>query len=316
MPSHLADTTPRVVRVDTAVLAAHPLPALDGETSKHERGTVVVVGAACETVGATLLAAIASLRAGAGKLRVVTDDATTTALGVAIPEARVIGAQLDPDTFSASTFDGGANAFDGADAVLVGPGTLTAEHACALVRAVVPHLGDECTLVLDAGAVAALGDAPPLDASLDASRDASLRARTIAIPNPVEAAHVLGDARAGADGAKDDPDRMIDALVDRLGVTVALRDAVTRIGTPDGARFVDESGHAALATSGSGDVLAGILAGLAARGARPLDALLWAVHAHGVAGERLAAHHGGVGLLARDLLDVVPLVLNDPSICT
>ena len=69
-------------------------------------------------------------------------------------------------------------------------------------------------------------------------------------------------------------------------------------------------GHPALGTAGSGDVLAGLVAGLAARDTAPLDALLWAVHAHAAAGATLAGRHGGVGLLARELLDVLPMDLN------
>jgi NAD(P)H-hydrate repair Nnr-like enzyme with NAD(P)H-hydrate dehydratase domain len=73
--------------------------------------------------------------------------------------------------------------------------------------------------------------------------------------------------------------------------------------------YVDRSGNAGLATSGSGDVLAGLLAGLAARGADPLQAVVWAAHVHGLAGDRLAARIGAVGYLARELLDEIPGVL-------
>ena len=84
-----------------------------------------------------------------------------------------------------------------------------------------------------------------------------------------------------------------------------MRGATTWIAGPTDGPFVDESGHPALGTAGSGDVLVGIVAGLAARGATPLGATLWGVHAHGRGGEALAAEHGGLGLLARDLLDRV-----------
>jgi ADP-dependent NAD(P)H-hydrate dehydratase len=75
---------------------------------------------------------------------------------------------------------------------------------------------------------------------------------------------------------------------------------------------VERSGHAALATSGSGDVLAGALAGLSARGTSPLHATLWAVHAHARAGACLAERDLGLGLLARELLDLLPAILDDP----
>jgi NAD(P)H-hydrate repair Nnr-like enzyme with NAD(P)H-hydrate dehydratase domain len=65
-----------------------------------------------------------------------------------------------------------------------------------------------------------------------------------------------------------------------------------------------------LGTSGSGDVLAGAVAGLAARGATPLDSALWGLHLHGTSGERLARRVGAVGFLARELLDEMPAVLD------
>jgi NAD(P)H-hydrate repair Nnr-like enzyme with NAD(P)H-hydrate dehydratase domain len=70
-------------------------------------------------------------------------------------------------------------------------------------------------------------------------------------------------------------------------------------------------GSVALATSGSGDVLAGILGGLLARGAAPTLAALWAVYLHGQAGHRLSERHGSVGALARELPDEIPRLMMD-----
>jgi ADP-dependent NAD(P)H-hydrate dehydratase len=75
----------------------------------------------------------------------------------------------------------------------------------------------------------------------------------------------------------------------------------------------DGSGNPGLGTSGSGDVLAGAIGGLAARGASPDQAAVWGVHLHAEAGERLAARIGAVGYLARELLDELPQVLDQLS---
>jgi NAD(P)H-hydrate repair Nnr-like enzyme with NAD(P)H-hydrate dehydratase domain len=80
---------------------------------------------------------------------------------------------------------------------------------------------------------------------------------------------------------------------------VALKGAETVIAAPDGAAFRYTRGGAGLGTSGSGDVLGGIVAGLLARGADPLRAAAWGVFLHGEAGNALALRHGAVGLLAR-----------------
>jgi hydroxyethylthiazole kinase-like uncharacterized protein yjeF len=294
-PSHRADA----VAVDEQVLRAHPLPPVPAQTTKHERGTVVVVAGSRETIGATVLAGTAALRAGAGRLRLLVHDDVAVPLGIAFPEARVTGLALDGAP-SPRTFEPCREQVRGADVVILGPGTLDAHLAAALVRAVARHLGDTTVMVLDAGAVAAIHGEPALPAGV--------RDRVVAMPNATEAARVL-DVDPAVTAA--DPRRLLDTLVERLGVCVAMRDAVTWIGLPHGERFVDRSGHAALATSGSGDVLAGVLAGLLARGTERLAATLWAVHGHGRAGERLARRAGGIGLIARDLVAEIPRVLND-----
>jgi NAD(P)H-hydrate repair Nnr-like enzyme with NAD(P)H-hydrate dehydratase domain len=90
---------------------------------------------------------------------------------------------------------------------------------------------------------------------------------------------------------------------------VALKGARTVIATPRGERWQHEGGNVGLATSGSGDVLAGIIAGLAARGAELAQAASWGVVLHAQAGERLAARLGRIGYLARELADEVPALL-------
>jgi NAD(P)H-hydrate repair Nnr-like enzyme with NAD(P)H-hydrate dehydratase domain len=73
--------------------------------------------------------------------------------------------------------------------------------------------------------------------------------------------------------------------------------------------YVDCSGNSGLAFSGSGDVFAGVLAGLCSRGTDPLTATLWATAIHGRAGERCAERIGPVGYVARDLLTELPGLL-------
>lgn len=96
------------------------------------------------------------------------------------------------------------------------------------------------------------------------------------------------------------------------GAVVALKGVTTFIATPDGDLFRYESGDVGLATSGSGDTLAGIVTGLLARGCDPLHATIWGVFLHGGAGNVLAARLGRIGYLARELLDEIPALMNAP----
>ena len=281
--------------IDRFVLAEHAPPA-DGEaTDKFERGQVVLLGGDAETPGGVLLGALAALRAGAGRAQVVTDPAVTTAMAVANPELRV--SPLPVDIRRAPEL---AECIEQADVVVVGTGCSDRARAGSLVEQVVPLLGDDAVLCLDAAALPVVADHPSLVADL--------AGRGVLLPNVGEAADLLGVPRADVE---DDPARAVDRAVASFGAPCAVRGASTWIGGPGGERFVERAGHPALGTSGSGDVLVGIVAALVARGADPLSAVVWGVHVHARCGEVLAARHGGYGLLARDLVDEVPATLNE-----
>jgi NAD(P)H-hydrate repair Nnr-like enzyme with NAD(P)H-hydrate dehydratase domain len=94
-----------------------------------------------------------------------------------------------------------------------------------------------------------------------------------------------------------------------LQAVVAMKGACTFVVTPQGQAWGCDRGNPGLATSGSGDTLAGILAGLLARGTPPLHATLWAVYLHAEAGARLARRQGPLGFLARELLAEIPPVM-------
>jgi ADP-dependent NAD(P)H-hydrate dehydratase len=237
------------------------LPRHDDDASKRDRGTALVIAGTAETPGAAMLAGLAALRVGAGRLQIATDPSVATALAVAIPEARVL------------SVDDVGPSLDRADAILVGPGCSEDDDLFELVCSKATG-----TVIVDAGALPSL------------HRRGALRMPAIATPNATEMQPFGDDVRD---------------VAARLGCVVARRDASTTIAHPDGRVWIDESGCLGLATSGSGDVAAGIMVGLAARGASPEAAAVWAARLHGRAGERL----GGIGFLARELLDVLPSLL-------
>ena len=90
---------------------------------------------------------------------------------------------------------------------------------------------------------------------------------------------------------------------------VLVKGVTSHIVEPGGESWTYDGGAPGLGVSGSGDVLAGIVGGLLARGAEPLNALLWAVWLHGEAGARLAKRIGPVGFLAREIAGEVPALL-------
>ena len=133
-----------------------------------------------------------------------------------------------------------------------------------------------------------------------------LGGRAVLTPHAGEMASLLGQDKTHVER---DPAGAARRAAADLGAVVALKGASTHIADPAGTLLRYDGGRVGLATSGSGDTLAGLVAGLAARGAAPLDAAAWGVFLHGEAGNALARRVGPIGYLARELLDEVPPIM-------
>jgi hydroxyethylthiazole kinase-like uncharacterized protein yjeF len=158
-------------------------------------------------------------------------------------------------------------------------------------------------MILDAAALAGL---PEGAAELRQQEE-----RVVITPHPGEMARLL-DADIAAIEA--DPLAHAQEATNRFGVVAVLKSARTHIVGRRRAAFHLDEGDIGLATAGSGDVLAGIIAGLLARGANPLAASLWGVHLHREAGARLARSIGKLGYLAHELLPEIPRALNQSDV--
>lgn len=272
--------------VTPQLLRGWTLPEVEDGGDKNARGTVLVVGGSASTPGALLLTGLAALRAGAGKLQMVTVEATSIALAVSVPEAGVVGIGADP--LGAAAADEVVTRCQRATALVLGPGLMDADAALELLRAVLFRLED-VPLVLDGLALTALAREPGLLAGVTA----------VLTPNAGEMAALL-DGR-DLDG--------VDAAVDVARRYGAVVSSPGWVAAPDGRCWRVEAGGIGLGTSGSGDVLAGLVGGVLARGATLEQAAVWGQYLHSAAGDLLTARIGRVGFLARELLDEVPSVL-------
>jgi NAD(P)H-hydrate epimerase len=104
---------------------------------------------------------------------------------------------------------------------------------------------------------------------------------------------------------------MAEAAAKYTGATVVLKGAGTVVAAPDRPNAINLTGNPGMATGGSGDVLAGLLAGLVAQGLSPYDAACAAVYMHGRAGDLLAWRKSQAGLAASDLIEEIPYVYRD-----
>lgn len=280
-------TRPR--RVTPALLKSWPLPDPAQAEGKEARGRVLIVGGSRQIPGAVLLAGIAALRAGAGKLQIATAQEAAIALAVALPEAKVTGMRTGADGEIAAIPRAVRDSATRTDALLIGPGMLAGDRTTRLAAS----LARACRapVVLDAGALHACD-------ACDGVR--------IVTPHAGECASVLGIER---DDVEADRMRIAQDYARASGAIVVLKGADTCIAAPDGRAWLHTGGSVGLGTSGSGDVLGGVIAGLVARGAEPEQAAVWGVALHGRAGERLSKRHAVVGFLAREIAWELPWVL-------
>ncbi|SCE95842.1 NAD(P)H-hydrate dehydratase [Micromonospora mirobrigensis] len=277
--------------ITPALLREWALPVPSG--GKDARGTVLVVGGSRFTPGAVLLAGVAALRAGAGVLQLAAAESTAAALSIQVPEALVVGLPETPAGAVAGRAGDQLRELAGeATVVTLGPGLNDIDETRELLELILDATGPETSLVLDAYALGALSHSP--DLLVGSGRPVVLT------PNLTEARHLL-DRDPG-----DDLDAEAAELARRYDAVVSL---YGHIATPQGGSWREESGDAGLGTSGSGDVRAGLLAGLLSRGAEPAQAACWAAFAHAVSGQRLVPRYGRIGFLARELLDEIPHTL-------
>lgn len=281
--------------LDRDWLRAHPLPGYGDATDKNSRGRLLCIGGGASAPGALLLTGEAALRAGCGKVQIATARAMIPHLAAAFPEAGMIALHADEEgdlTGDAAEMLGGHVSHS--DALVIGCGTSHCDNVAALTESLLatPHI--ELAVLLDAGACVA--------ARAIAESVRGHEGRMVMIPHPGEMATLMDVDLAEVER---DGESVVRAAVDRFGATVALRGAETIVGAPDGRLLRYPGGGIGLATGGSGDVAAGVIGGLLARGADPLTATAWGVWLHGEAGRNL----GAPGFLARELLPLIPRMI-------
>jgi ADP-dependent NAD(P)H-hydrate dehydratase len=293
---------PGSVPLTPELLGAWCLPEPAEDADKDSRGRVLVVAGSPELPGTAILAATAALRAGAGKLRIATVGSIAPHVGIAVPEARVFAL---PETgaggIDPSAAEQLADLANGCQATLIGPGLVETEGIQTLLVRLLPLVHDTM-LVLDSEAMMAA---------------AGCHRELRALPNGAiltpHAGEMAGLLKMEKSTVAADPDGTARRAAAHFGAVLALKGRETIIADPDGHTWRNQSGNVGLATSGSGDTLSGIIAGLVARGAEPAQAAAWGVYLHGSAGDRLAEDVGPLGFLARELLAEIPRLMTELS---
>ncbi len=269
------------------------------ESHKGTYGHALVIGGSTGMTGAVIMTSYAALRTGAGLVTAAIPESLLPILQAAIME--VMGRPLPQTsigTISLEALPIMEELLGTVSVCAIGPGMSRYQDANSIIRSLIEK--SEVPILIDADGLNALeGDT------------AILKDRPIPIvitPHPGEMSRLTGLAMADIQQNRLDIARHYAA---EWGITVVLKGNKTVVASPSGEAFINTSGNPGMATAGSGDVLSGIILGLMAQGMEAPSAAWAGVYIHGRAGDQAKAINGQRGLIAGDLLNHLPHVLND-----
>jgi len=284
---------PRLLEAPEAVA----LPARPTDGHKGTFGTVVVLAGSLGLTGAAYLASTASARTGAGLVRLLVADGIYPILAAKCTEVMATPVpEVGPGHIGHAARDIVLRHLEGATAAVIGPGLGRDSSTWRLVYDLVADV--KVPMVIDADALNALAANRRTLKKLGKGR--------VLTPHPGEMGRLR--QKPAAEVNKDRP-ATARAAAEEWGAVVVLKGAHTVVAGPDGQVSVDPHEVPALASGGTGDVLAGMIGGLLAQGCEPFAAAVTGVYVHAEAGRAVAERLGDSGLLASDLLPEIPLVM-------
>ena len=319
IPPELADDVP--LEMATAEQVQAWLPARPRSAHKGTFGSALIVAGSVNYVGAASLAGAGATRVGTGLVTVALPMPIQPAVAASLTEATYLLLPHDMGVISAGAVPVLRERLADYDALLLGPGLTQEKETVSFVHAFLGlehaerrgHIGfvssgtseqtealDPPPLVIDADGLNAL-----------AAADAwwkMLPPGAILTPHPGEMARLMGGDVTTSD-VQADRHGLARRMAARWNAVVVLKGAFTVVAEPDGRVAILPFANPALATAGSGDVLAGTIVGLRAQGMEPFEAAVAGAYLHGLAGELARADLGDMGVVAGDLPSRLPQAL-------
>ncbi len=272
-------------------------PLLDADVHKYTAGKLFILAGSPGMTGAAALAASAALRTGVGLVNIGIPRSLNQVLEIKITEALTVPLpETEEGMVSEKALSRIKDRIDWADGVIIGPGSGRGVETLKVLQASIEYCNkSEKPTVIDADALFALSEA------LDITRE--LGKNFILTPHYGE---FLRLASFDKEEIQSQPWHCLKTYLSNKKFYLNLKGAPSMVGFPRGQIFVNPTGNAGLAKGGSGDVLAGIIGGLLAKGVDPGEAAIIGNYIHGEAAEMLRSGYGVTSLLPSDLLQVLP----------
>ena len=298
IPAKLADDIPTEIITTEGVRTL--LPQRPPNANKGTFGRVLVSGGSINYIGAVYLACVAATRVGAGLVTLATARSLQPILAAKLTEVTYAPLpESEPGIVAGNAAETLRSQIANYDVLLLGCGLGQSAAAAEFVQSILLSSPDLPSLILDADALNILAKIPRWWQRL--TKDAVLT------PHPGEMARLTGLSVEGVQSRRLSVAREAATSWQK---TIVLKGAYTIIAAPDGRARINPIANPGLASAGTGDVLAGAIAGLAAQGLSPFDAAVAGVFLHSQAGEVVKSKLGDAGMVASDLLSVLPIVIN------
>lgn len=287
------------------------LPVRKPNGNKGTFGKVLVIAGSDTVCGAAILAGRSVFRMGVGMVKIITSWKNRDAILQTMPEAMLnvydttLWQEMEPYTEFAQSF---RKDLEWADCILIGPGIGTEKEAawmltCCLRESSLP-------IVIDADGLNLLAER---EREADSEEISSMNKRMILTPHLKEFARLYG---CSTEEVLENITVYPQKLANKFNCVVVCKDARTVIAHAEGEQcYLNTSGNAGMATAGSGDVLAGVIAGLLAQGMPPKEAAVTGTYLHGVAGDMASRAHGEHGMMAADMIEQMQELLKICESC-
>jgi len=298
IPAYLAEEVP--IELITADWAGSVLPKRPLGANKGTFGKVLVVAGSINYIGAAYLACSGAIRVGAGLVTLATAASLQPILASKLTEVTYLPLpESSPGVISSQAARLIHQELGNYDVLLLGCGLGQNQSTVKFIKSVL--FGEKVALpptVLDADALNTLADIPRWWQQLTGN--------AILTPHPGEMARLGG---ASVEEVQSDRVGVAKKVALTWHKTVVLKGAYTVVVTPEGLPRISPIANPGLASAGTGDVLTGVIAGLAAQGLTLVDAAACGVYLHGEAGEMVRERLGDAGMIATDLLPELPLLI-------
>jgi len=274
------------------------MPVRKSSVNKGDCGRVFVLGGSDGMTGAVCLSAMGALKSGSGLVTVGSPESQREIVAIKLTEAMTVGYADADGKFSATDVKNIIDRINSSDVCCLGMGMGKGEGVFLTVSEVVKN--SEKPLVIDADGINSISG------NIDILKE--LKAGAVLTPHPGEMSRLTGKS------VEEIQNNRIKTAVEfstKYNVVTVLKGENTVIADADGKYVINTTGNEGMATGGSGDVLAGIIASFIGQGVSCFDAAVLSVYLHGRAGDIAAEKLGVFGMIASDLVDNLPLAIKE-----